>query len=308
MSWGSVGDVTRVRYLLFAGLDDRTAKKVSPDRVMGRRRRRLIGTRPEVGAARKGRRSMTIFTSFGRRRATSAVVEHPDPGLPEEVRQALPPRFEAVGEALVLAADVTPACAVVGRDVARDGAALGEALDGLRTTFDLVAGAEPDVAAVEALSIAWSEATLEFLHGLSCEDPLTGLTSFAHLRTRLDEIYREVDQVGGVVSETHALVVLDMAASDLRRRTEHQLTRALHIVQVTRMARAVFAGGETIARLSPDRAVVVVRRVPELGASVAMLRELLADIDLGPTEVRVWIEGLPAGSRAATSLVDELSR
>lgn len=250
---------------------------------------------------------MTIFTSFGRRRAASAD-EQPELGLTEEVRQALPPRFEAVGEALVLAADVRPACAVVGRDVARDGAALGEALDGLRTTFDLVVGAEPEIAAVEALSIAWSEATLEFLHALSCEDPLTGLASFAHLRTRLDELYREAGQVGGGVSGDHALVVLDMAASDLRRRTEHQLTRALHMVQVTRMARAVFAGEETIARLSPDRAAVLVRRGRELGASVAMLRELLGDLDLGPTEVRVWIEGLPAGSRAATSLLDELSR
>ncbi len=250
---------------------------------------------------------MTIFTSLGRRRATSAD-EHPGLGLPEEVRQALPPRFEAVGEALVLAADVRPACAVVGRDVARDGAALGEALDGLRTTFDLVAGTEPEIGAVEALSIAWSEATLEFLHSLSCEDPLTGLASFAHLRTRLDELYREADEVGERVSQSHALVVLQMAATDLRRRTEHQFTRALHIVQVTRMARAVFAGGETIARLSPDRAAVVVRRAPQLGASVAMLRELLADLDLGPTDVRVWIEGLPAGGAAAASLLDELSR
>jgi hypothetical protein len=74
------------------------------------------------------------------------------------------------------------------------------------------------------------------------------------------------------------------------------------------MVRAVFAGGETIGRLSPDRAVVVVRRLPQLGASVAMLRELLDDLDLGATEVRVWIEGLPASPESATSLLDELSR
>jgi GGDEF domain-containing protein len=250
---------------------------------------------------------MATFLSFGRRRPV-AVGEASEQGLPEEVRQALPPRFEAVGEALVVAADTRPACAVVGRDVARDGAALGEALDGLRTTFDLVMGIEPDVASVEALSVAWSEATLEFLHGLSCEDPLTGLASFAHLRARLDEMYREADQTGEAVSATHALVVVEMAAADLRRRAQHQFTRALHLVQIARMVRAVFAGGETIGRLSPDRAVVVVRRLPQLGASVAMLRELLDDLDLGATEVRVWIEGLPASPESATSLLDELSR
>jgi GGDEF domain-containing protein len=249
---------------------------------------------------------MAMFTSFGRRR--SMVVEAPGQELPEDVRQALPPRFEAVGEALVAATDTRPVCAVVGRDVARDGAALGEALDGLRTTFDLVMGIEPDFASVEALSVAWSEATLQFLHELSCEDPLTGLASFAHLRTRLDELYREAEQTGESVSTAYALVVVEMAAADLRRRAEHQFTRALHLVQVTEMMRAVFAGGETIARLSPDRAVAVVRRLPSLGSSVAMVRELLGDVDLGSTDVRVWIEGLPPTADSATHLVDELSR
>ena len=250
---------------------------------------------------------MAIFTSFGRRRPGSAG-EMPGQELSEDVRRALPPRFEAVGEALVSAADTRPACAVVGRDVARDGAALGEALDGLRTTFDLVLGMEPDFASVEALSVAWSEATLEFLHDLSCEDPLTGMASFAHLRTRVDELYREAEHTGEPMSRSHALVVVEMAAVDLRRRAEHQFTRALHLVQVAEMMRAVFSGGETIARLSADRAAIVVRRVPQLGASVAMLRELLGDLDLGATDVRLWIEGLPVSADSAPRLLDELSR
>jgi hypothetical protein len=74
------------------------------------------------------------------------------------------------------------------------------------------------------------------------------------------------------------------------------------------MMRAVFSGGETIARLSADRAVAVVRRVPQLGASVAMLRELVGDLDLGVTDVRVWIEGLPTTPESGTRLLDELSR
>ena len=90
-------------------------------------------------------------------------------------------------------ADVIGACTVVGRDVARDGAALGEALSGLRATYHLVLGTPPAFEATEALSVAWSEATLQYLHDLSCEDPLTGLASLAHVRTRLDEIYREAD-------------------------------------------------------------------------------------------------------------------
>jgi hypothetical protein len=79
-------------------------------------------------------------------------------------------------------------------------------------------------------------------------------------------------------------------------------------VQVTEAIRAVFSGGETIGRLGLDRAVAVVPRDPELGTSVAMLREFLAGLDLGSAEVRVWIEGLPAIADSATRLLDELAR
>jgi GGDEF domain-containing protein len=250
---------------------------------------------------------MAMFTSFGRRRPGSGG-DAPELELPEDVRHRLPARFEAVGEALAAAVDTRPACAVVGRDVARDGAALGEALDGLRTTFGLVVGVEPDFASVEALTLAWSEATLEFLHDLSCEDPLTGMASFAHLRTRLGELYREADHTGVPVAQAHALVVVELVLSDTGGRDEHQFTRALHLVQVAETVRAVFPGGETLARVGVERAVVVVRRVPRLGASVATLRELLADLELGSTDVRVWIEGLPVSTESATRLLDELSR
>jgi GGDEF domain-containing protein len=250
---------------------------------------------------------MAIFTSFGRRGPGSAG-EAPGRELSEELRQSLPPRFEAVGEALVSGADTRPVSAEAGREVARDGAGLGEALEALRTTFDVILGAEPDFASVEALSVAWSEATLEFLHEVSCEDPLTGMASVPHLRTRVGELYREADHFGEQVAGSHALVVVEMTRPGLGRRVGHQLTRALQLAQVSAMMRAVFAGGETIARLSADRAVVVVRRTPGLGDSVAMLRGLLGDLDLDATEVRVWIEGLPPRVRSVPLLLDELSR
>jgi hypothetical protein len=46
----------------------------------------------------------------------------------------------------------------------------------------------------------------------------------------------------------------------------------------------------------------------DLGMSVALLREFLDDLDLGSTDVRVWIEGLPASADSATRLLDELAR
>jgi len=250
---------------------------------------------------------MAIFTGFARRRPTVGE-QAPGRDLPEALRQQLPMRFEAVGEALASDADTIAACTVVVRDVARDGAALGEALDGLRTTFSLVKGTAPDFASTEALSVAWSEATLEYLHQLSCEDPLTGLASLAHVRTRLAELYREAEQSGISVQTSHALVVVEAAFSSRSVTAEHTFTRALRLVQLAEAVRAVFSGGETIGRLGQDRTVAVVPRAVDLGTSVALLREFLDDLDLGVTEPRVWIEGLPGVAESATRLLDELAR
>jgi len=55
--------------------------------------------------------------------------------LSDELRLALPPRFEAVGEALASGSGSVDACGVVGQTLAHDGVSLEEALEGLRTTW-----------------------------------------------------------------------------------------------------------------------------------------------------------------------------
>ncbi|NUR06653.1 MAG: hypothetical protein HOQ22_13180 [Nocardioidaceae bacterium] len=192
--------------------------------------------------------------------------------------------------------------------MARDGAALGEALSGLRTTYRLVLGRAPDFEAAEALSVAWSDATLEYLHDLSCEDPLTGLASLAHVRTRLDEIYRDAEITDVRVPGSHALVIVELGFREATATRGHQFTRALRLVQVTEAMRAVYAGGQTIGRLGLDRACALVPRSADLGTSVGLLREFLGDLDLGDTDVRVWIEGLPTSAESASLLLDDLAR
>lgn len=250
---------------------------------------------------------MAGFTVFTRRRSETAQQTQGGE-LSEAVRQLLPMRFEAVGEALVSGGDVAAACSVVGGDVARDGAGLGEALSGLRSTYRLVVGGDPDFGAVEALSVAWSEATLEYLHDLSCEDPLTGLTSLAHVRTRLAEVYRESELTDVGVQNSHALVVVALRNRGREAVVEHHFTRALRLCQVAEAIRAVFAGGQTIGRLGQNRAVALVNRTGDLGMSVATLTEYLDDLGLGAEDVRVWIEGLPATAESASRLLDELAR
>ena len=255
---------------------------------------------------------MPLFPTLTFRRTPSPVVPAPGTDLPEDIRLALPMRFEAIAEALwldaVSAADVIGACTVVGRDVARDGAALGEALSGLRATYHLVLGSPPAFEATEALSVAWSEATLQYLHDLSCEDPLTGLASLAHVRTRLDEIYREADLTDVGVPRSHALVIVELSFRGPTSVPGHHFTRAMRLVQVAEALRAVYSGGQTLGRLGLDRAVAVVPRTTDLGMTVALLRDFLSDLDLGTTDVRVWIEGLPVSGDSATRLLDDLAR
>lgn len=268
------------------------------------------------------------LTSFARRRA----VDSPTPGreLTASERQLLPLGFDAVAEALVSGSSPLAACAVVGRVLAGDGASLGEALSGLKETYIALGGAMPDFTAVEALSVAWSEATLEFLHDVSCDDPLTGLASMAHLRTRLAELYREAERSGTSVRDGHALVVIETKAGRPRAGVTAEgsatrpgweardasrsnpgdadpFTRALRLAGVADTVRTVFSGEETIARLGVDRLTALVRRTPDLGETVALLRSMLDDLDLS-ADVRMWIEGLPGHPDAGVRLLGELAR
>lgn len=234
-------------------------------------------------------------------------------GLSEATRLALPPRFEAVGEALVAGSGSVDACEVVGSDLARDGVPLAEALDALSTTYRMVRGGDPDHADTRALSLAWSEATLGYLNRLSCEDPLTGLASMAHVRSRLSELYRRDPRLDpchrGGTRDPHALVVVDVPVA---RGTAHagrtRVEQALRASRVGALARTVFPSIETIGRVGPRRVVVLCERDERLGPRVAELRRRLSGLDSGMAPARVWIEALPDTDAEAASLLDGLAR
>lgn len=218
--------------------------------------------------------------------------------MPERLRRQLPARFDAIGEALLAGTEVREACEVVGRDLARDGVELSEALHGLRRTYQVLARREPDFAATEAISVAWSEETLAFIHQVSCENPLTGLATLAHLRTRVTEILRAAED--GLDATEHVVVVIDRTGVD-------PVAASLGLARVADRARLVFTGGETMAEVGPRRLLVLAPRHESLGNRVAALRELLGKHPQD-ADVRIWIEGLPAAFPAAIALLDELAR
>lgn len=242
---------------------------------------------------------MRIFTLS----RTSALPGGRSRELSDSLRHHVPARFEALGEALAANRDVEAACSVIGRELARDGLDLATALEMLRTTYVGVVGREPDFSATHVLCLAWSEETLAYLHQLSCEDPLTGLSTLAHLRARISEVYRGEELAGLAPGSTHALVVVDLPRSTAEDRFAH----ALRQVRTVETVRLVFPGSESIGEVCRTRIVVVTPRNDVLGRKVKALRTLLDEYQAA-APVRVWIEGLPSQDAAAGAVLDELAR
>jgi len=219
---------------------------------------------------------------------------------------ALPSGFEAVGEALASWAGTVDACAVTGRERALEGVSLDEVLHGLEATCLLVRGTLPEFADTRAMSLGWSEATLGYLHRLTCADPATGLASLAHLQSRIAELYRGQLREPPSVRRSYALVVLDAVHPDTPAlEPTDAFTADLRAARFAETARSVFAGGEVVGRLDRHRIVVLTTRDPQLGRRVAVVRQMLGDLEGGG---RVWIEGLPETEVAARAVLGELAR
>ena len=234
--------------------------------------------------------------------------------LPGAVLASLPAGFVGVGEALLSQADSVDACAVTGRELGQEGVSLEEALAALQATYAAVLGSTPAYAETRALALGWSEATLGYLHRLTCEDPVTGLASLAHLQSRLSELYRGQLRGRAAVRESHALVVVEAAVdategSEPAGGTGSALSDAfegdLRCARIAEAARTVFSGDETVGRLRGQRIAVLARRDGRLPQRVALVRSLLEGVEPG---LRAWIEGLPHDGPIAAELLADLVR
>ena len=249
---------------------------------------------------------MGIFAKRGRA-ASSTRPEARAAELTQTQLAAMPPEFEAVGEALASGSGaLAEAYAVLGHRLAVDGISLDEALSGLDSTFRTLLGTPPTFDDTRALSVAWSESILSYLHQLSCEDPVTGLATMAHLQSRLAELYR-AEASNRPVADTYALVVLDVEPPGTDDANgAGVLDEDLRAVWAAEAIRTAFADQETIGRLTRHRLTVLAHRDERLGQRVALLRRLLTHT--GPAAPRVWIEGLPRTRDAAATTLAELAR
>ena len=186
----------------------------------------------------------------------------------------------------------------VGRRLAGEGAGVGEALRTQRAEAQ-VRGREPRPEEVEALVEGWADTTLGHLHRLTCEDPLTGLATMAHLRTRVAEQRR----AGVDLARAHALVVVSPSGEEGDRSSHGSLGAALLCAALGERVRVVFGGGETVAHTHTGRVVVLAGRDHRLEGLVALLRRLL-DEDDQPAAVQV--HPLPEGELELVLLLERL--
>lgn len=186
----------------------------------------------------------------------------------------------------------------VGRRLAGDGAGVGEALRTLRAEAQ-VRGREPRSEEVEALVEGWADTTLGHLHRLTCEDPLTGLATMAHLRTRVAEQRRAGDDAAA----RQALVVVSPSGAGGDRAAHGSLGAALLCAALGERARVVFGGAETVAHTHTGRVVVLAERDRRLDGLVGLLRRLLEEDGY---DVSVRTHALPDGELETVLLLERL--
>lgn len=211
--------------------------------------------------------------------------------------------FLAIEEALASGqADIASVAHVVGASAALLGSPLQEVFENLERAYE-DHGALPAYDVVKAMAVAWTEETLAHHHQTSCEDPLTALSTLAHLRARLGDVYRGAERDGFKTNDVHALVVVELPVI-----AGNQLRDSLAMLETALAMRTVYSGHETIAQVAPRRAVALVERARTDRATLELLQILVRRLHTGDAEPRVWIEDLPRRSTGIGWLLTELAR
>jgi len=160
---------------------------------------------------------------------------------------------------------------------------------------------EPSFSTIRAVALAWVERARLYQVDVSCEHPLTSLSTVPHLRSRLGDVYRGAERDGARAPDTYALVVVELP----RVGSGNQLEATLCSLDVADAMRTVFAGDETIAQVSPRRFAALVQREHADAVTVSLLA-LLLERTL-EDQPRVWVEHLPGLADGIASLLVGLS-
>ena len=204
---------------------------------------------------------------------------------------------DAVAQAACRDGSLRQACTMLGRARAQAGVGISEALTDVGALFRVLDDGTPPLDVITAVAEGWADAGLARMSGATCEDPLTGLVSFAYLRTRLREVYRESRQHSTPVADTYRLVVVDLPK---RPDPWHRISL---VILVGHDLRAAFPGGDTLALDRPGPAIALVQATEDFTFRFTSLRRAIRAA-LG-TEVRML--KLPTQPEDAERLLDGLA-
>ena len=200
-------------------------------------------------------------------------------------------------------ADIASVAHEVGASAANLGSPLQEVLDQLERAYARHE-AKPAYEVMRALTVAWSEAALVHHHQLSCEDPLTALSTLSHLRSRLGDVYRGAQRDGIRVADSYAIVVVELPRSE----STNLLNESLAMLEAAEAMRTVYSGDETIAQVAPRRAAALVERTRTDRSTLELLQILVRRQSSGVAEPRLWLETPPRSAAGIGWMLTELAR
>ncbi|MDS1271502.1 hypothetical protein RIF23_14480 [Lipingzhangella sp. LS1_29] len=203
------------------------------------------------------------------------------------------PAVDEISSALANGEDLTHSATELGRARARSGVPIGSALEDFAALSTVMAWTAPPLHLVKALAEGWVD---ECERPQTCQEPLTGLTTPAYLRTRLTELYR-VSAPHPPPKSTHRLVLVALdSASDPWR-------QAARAIVVSHKLSTLFDRGETLACLSEGTFAVLATDGPELQRRTDRLR-LSLELEHA---AHVWSVSLPETVGAALDLLSDVA-
>ncbi|MEA5453607.1 hypothetical protein SPF06_02625 [Sinomonas sp. JGH33] len=204
------------------------------------------------------------------------------------------------------AAGLEPSVRALGRARAEQGVGAAEAVMDLFAFFGALGMAAP-AQLVAAFAETWAEFADGCCPGISCVDPATGLSTWAHFRARIYELYSEDDAAGdGAATDARLVAVLRLpegTASVASLPWEVQVTLGREVLDAFAGSAAVLSHtGATIASLMP-RAKGAFARLHDAAARL----DRLFRVEKG-RGCRLDVEPLPRTANGVALLLESLRR
>jgi hypothetical protein len=220
------------------------------------------------------------------------------------------PAAEALAEALHAGVDTAPAAFRLGQARAAAGVGITESIDDMAVLFRAAGYRAAPIRSIRSLCEGWTERDTAPVVAPTMSDAESGLGTAEYLVQRLAEVYGAAARNSSKVSETFALVLVDVSVAD-----NDPWQRIARNAAVGHALKDSYGEGYPMARLSDGVYAVLVGRDQALGTGLASLRDHIAERsvemrvgNLMRQPPRVWVESLPDTQAYVQELLESVYR